>query len=222
MDGRRQWYLPDPHGNEAIGPLSHEDVVARLNSKQLRMDSFIWGTHFSESKWKRISELAEFSTIMERYPRSPLPKRHARGVHERPKQVTLEFAGDGQYGLQNIYRRFPRAPFAAEVIVHNQKRYCRGIATDISEKGVFIQISDLEAFEKGEEIVVTVRSNSEIGSFSAPGVVLRVSTKAGSEGYGIYFLRVNPGVRRQIAKYILNKLGGAAVEPAPQREREAA
>ena len=168
------------------------------------MDSYAWGAHLSESRWYRFFELDEFKEALQGYPKVQLPKRRSRGLVHQQRAIQLDMSQSGEYGKENLYRRFPRAPLESEAIVHNQKKYSRAICIDISEKGVFLKLEEPDLFEKGEEVMVTIRNAPVIGTISAHSVIIRVK-KTGS---GLYFLRMNPQVRRRIAQYVLKMLEG--------------
>ena len=133
----------------------------------------------------------------------------------------LEFNREGEYGRENAYRRYPRAPISAEVIIRNGHQYHRATAVDVSEKGLQIHIDNLDHYHRGEEVIVTIRNAPGIGTFSAPAVIMRVldgtqndhNGKKGKMGYGLFFLRLNPLVRRRVSAYVIKQLQAGAIVP---------
>jgi hypothetical protein len=125
----------------------------------------------------------------------------------------FEFRSEGEYGRENVYRRFPRAPLVTEVIIRNARQYHRAQSVDISEKGLQLQLADLDAYRRGEEVVITIRNAPGIGTFSAPAVVMRVLTEGDNRGYGVFFLRLNPLARRRVSAFIIQALRAGTVIP---------
>src|ERR1041385_6579556 len=56
---KREWFYPAADGTETVGPLTSEQVGDKLRTGELRVDDYIWGTHFSDQNWRRIFELEE-------------------------------------------------------------------------------------------------------------------------------------------------------------------
>jgi hypothetical protein len=112
----------------------------------------------------------------------------------------------GEYGAENAYRRYPRVPFNTEVIMRDDREYHRFRSIDISEKGVRIKVDDISMFTKGEEITITVRSAPGIGTFSCRGVVMRILRADEGPGYGIFFMQLNPNIRRRITQFVLDQM----------------
>lgn len=208
MSGGREWYLPHSQELEAKGPYTTEQIYNQLREGLLRFDDFCYCRDFEPAEWRRIIEIEDFHGALLENPQCPLPKLFKQGSVPQKFVFEAEFAKAGEYGEQNLYRRFPRVPIQADAIIHNEKNYCKGATVDISEKGVFVQTRAVEAFEKGEEVMVTLRSTSLLGTVSIPSVVLRVLQKGDREGFGIYFLRLNPVIKREIARYVLEILRG--------------
>lgn len=207
MDKKNQWYLPNDEAVAPEGPFSHEEIVARLESGQIGLDHYIWGSHFTETRWARIIELPEFSLCLSKYPLCPLPKKHSRGLSQQKKFANFDFSQkQGEYGIENEYRRFPRAPFSCQVIMHNQKDIIKCQTIDISEKGLSIEADNSLLFKVGEEIVVTILDTPYAGTFSMNATVMRSLDKP-FRGYGLYFLTVNPNLKRKIAQYVIESLG---------------
>lgn len=216
MKDDREWYLPDRDSMEAIGPVTTEDLIQRIKSGSLHKDEFVWGSHFSDDKWRRISEVEELlAPLKQDAPKLPPPPAIMR-PRKAPKEAPaprLEFSEEGEYGRENVYRRFPRAPLEVEVIIRNSRQYHRATSVDISEKGLQLQLADLTAYHRGEEVVITIRNAPGIGTFSAPGVVMRVLTEGKQQGYGVFFLRLNPLARRRISAYVIKQLQAGVLVP---------
>ncbi len=202
-----EWFLPNPDGlNEALGPLTAEYIMEEFADENLHLDSFVWNSSLEEQRWYRIFELKDFVKRLETYPKGPLPKKRSKGRSSQVVKVNFDYKQEGEYGIENEYRRYPRAPLKAEVIVHNQKIHCEGVSVDISEKGMYITIEDPSIFKRGEEVVVTLVEDEYFGTFSIPSVVMNLIDRDSSKGCGLYFLRLNPQIKRKIAEYVVKEL----------------
>jgi hypothetical protein len=208
MDKQHSWYLPNEETIIPDGPYSHDEILAKLQRGDLKIDAFIYGSHFSELRWSRISELPEFALTMAKYPVCPVPKKRSRGLSQtQVTQAQFDFSKNkGEYGIENEYRRFPRAPFKCDIIIHNQKQLLKCLAVDVSEKGLSIQVAENTLFNLGEEVVITLLDTPFAGTFSMNGTVMRSLDKP-YQGYGIYFLTINPSIKRKIAQYVIDTLG---------------
>lgn len=146
--------------------------------------------------------------------RPPVVLSHLPDSPIRLHEPHPEMIGALNYSTSNRYRRFPRTPIRADAILHdNQSRFIRATCVDISENGIYVYVTNLDVFEKGEELMVTVRNAPGIGTFSAPCAVIRVISESGEQGYGLSFLRISPVVRRQITRYVLSRMGREELEP---------
>jgi hypothetical protein len=123
-------------------------------------------------------------------------------------KVQHQHTSPAEAGGDNVYRRFPRVPFVTEVIMRDDREYYRFRSMDISEKGVQINVEDTSLFEKGEEVTITVRNAPGIGTFSCKGVVMRILRSDEGPGYGIFFMHLNPIIRRRIIQYVLDQMSG--------------
>lgn len=206
MVKNNSWYLPNDETIVPDGPFTSDEILARLQRGELKIDHFIYGSHFEEMRWARIGELPEFALAMTKYPVCPLPKKRSKGLAQ--KEVSkFDFSKDkGEYGIENEYRRFPRAPFKCDIIIHNQKQFLKCLAVDVSEKGLSLQTGENTLFNVGEELVVTFLDTSFAGTFSMNGTIMR-SLETPYHGYGIYFLTINPSIKRKIAQYVIDTLG---------------
>ncbi len=203
---QKEWYLPNRDGEDPLGPYTTDEVIRLLQKAEIRVDEYIYGSHFDDTRWERIQDIADFRDAVIAYPRAKLPKKHSKGISQKTKSVQINFNAEGEFGILNIYRRFPRAPFEAEAILHNNKRYCRVQCVDISERGIFMHLDRKDIFDKGEEVTITVRDPGNLGTFSSSCVVMRLKDKDSIPGLGVVFLRINPQVKRKIARYVLDIL----------------
>jgi hypothetical protein len=209
MAEKELWYLPSSDQMEPLGPFDTSEIQFKLDQGELSLDSYIYGAHFKEQKWMRLFELETFQSKFSLYPKCPFPKKRAKGLNQQLKTVKLNHSGKGEYGLENEYRRFPRAPMNGEAIIHNQKYFLKGSIKDISEKGLYLIGENKSAekiFTKGEEVILTVIDSDLDETFSTHGVIINIIEKGNSIGYGFFFLRLNPHVKRSIAEYVIKTL----------------
>ncbi len=203
---KSEWYLPDMNGPDPIGPYSFDDIVAKLEAGEINPATFVWGSHFTEQKWARILETPEFAKYAGSYPKCKTPKKRGKGSSERAV-AKLDFSKTtGEYGIENEYRRFPRAPMKCDIIVHDQKTFLKCESVDISEKGVSVLTDDNLRFAAGDEVIVTILDTPYAGTFSVRAIVMR-SLDRPFRGFGFYFLTISPMIKRKMAQYIIQKLG---------------
>ena len=91
---------------------------------------------------------------MQKAPLCPLPKEFSKGKPSDRKNVTIDYSKEGEFGRENLYRRYPRAPLEVEAIVHNQDKLFWGSNTDISEKGCYIYLNPDSTLKTGDEVVL--------------------------------------------------------------------
>src|SRR5258708_6910466 len=185
----KKWYLPDDTSLQPAGPLTTDEIAEKIKTGALKPDDFIWTEGLRLEKWHRVFEIAEFKNLLSANPICKLPAKFSKGIASpRPKVEHLSNV-EGEYGIENIYRRYPRAPVKAAVIAHNHERFVFGEAIDVSEKGVSIKLSnesDREVIRlaRGSELMVTVRHADVIPTFTAQAVVLRTITMDDNEVFG--------------------------------------
>lgn len=206
METDRKWYLPKAETFDATGPLSTEQVRRMLKNNEITIDSFIWNYEQVEERWVRIFECKEFQEFLQHYPKCKLPKRRSRGLASQVIRVQFKNTGKGEYGNENNYRRYPRAPIYAKAIVHNQNIFREALCVDISEKGVLVEVDDLSIFKEGDEVVLTLVEHEGLGTFSVTAVIIHKITKSGKNMFGLFFLKIAPQLKRRVAEYVISQL----------------
>lgn len=206
MSDVSQWYIPNPDNGEVVGPISLQEVHGLIEAGKLRMDSFIWSPKLETHRWHRLYEIKDFQKFLAPVPLAQLP-RHlgSRSAVRKPLSAAMQDVGTSG----NVYRRYPRIDFQTAALVHNQKDLLTSQVVDISEKGASLTINGEKAFDKGDEVTITFRNGKDnLGTFSVPAVVIRVESQIGSTKYGLFFLRLNPRIRRKIAHHVMKVLSG--------------
>lgn len=212
MSEQHYWYFAETKKDEISGPHTTQEIQSMLERQVLRPDDYVWASHLGSSRWQRICDVKFFHSYLVPYPTLKVPKLTGS---KGSKSSTLEFSGAGEFGTENMYRRYPRAPLDVEVILHDKIHLQRGRTIDISEKGVFFELSSLQSeFKKGDQVTVTFRkAPGELGTFSVKGVIVRFSETDTGGRYGVFFLRINPKIKRNIAQYIIKVLKDSKVHP---------
>lgn len=204
----KTWYIVDPKLNEAAGPYSTDDILKLLKSEKLRLDDFIFSNHFDTNKWVRIFECEEFKSTLARYPLCAPPrffKSKEKREQEIQKLIISEKAGD--YGIENIYRRYPRIPIEAGVVVHDGNTVHFGKSKDVSERGTFVLLDSKCSFKDGHEVKVTMRNlPNSIGTISMSAAIIKQTQENGEIGLALFFFKISPKVRRQLANLVLKQL----------------
>lgn len=201
-----KWFLPNEQTLRAEGPFGTEDILQKLSQHEIDYQDFIWSGDLPQKRWYRIYELDVFHKLMKPTPVTFLPEAVGKEKIQFKADSKVFANRDGEYGVENQYRRFPRAPLQAEAIIHDSTEIAFSQVIDISERGMSVRIIDEVPFEKGGEISVTVRPTSVLPAFNCRGVFIHMRPQEGHVQAGIYFLALNPNVRHQIAKYIIDQL----------------
>ena len=206
---KKEWFLPNEETLEAVGPLSLVEIKLKLENKELKIDSYIWGESLGKEQWVRIYELSFFLEKLEEYPKVAIPKIRSKGRAQQTKSVHLSFEGEGEYRQENEYRRYPRAPINAQAFIRNEDNICEIRCVDISEKGLLFELEKGDVFfDKGDEVNLTLFKHPFLGSFSIPSVVITILNKNNKKQYGVFFLRLNPQKRKKIASLVIDELKG--------------
>jgi hypothetical protein len=204
MSDKKEWFYAVHLAEEPRGPFSKKEVLELIEKDVLNLDDFVWAAHLKERKWHRIFELEDFATLLQVYPKCPLPKELAKGRRTERKKSGAEKRRQ-MYGGENRYRRYPRAPFRGRVFLSDDHHLERADAVDISEKGLFVTKDNADTnFRLGQTLHMTICDSAFGSSFSVYGVLVRA--EPGQTGYGFYFLRVDPRVKRKIARYVIDRL----------------
>ncbi len=203
MSEKKEWYLPDPKGQEPLGPFSIDEIIKKIKSGELKLDDFISYPAKTGRKWSRIFEFVELTTSMTPYPICPPPKVFSKGIYQTKDLEKSE--SDVVIEKLKSLSILPEVELNAYIIIHNRNTCIKGRALKISEKELLVKVSDKHDFEKGDEVSVTVFHSPDIKSFSVPSVVLDRS-KTTDNQIRLFFLRINPEVKRQVGKFIAENI----------------
>ncbi len=199
------WYLPNKDSKDPFGPFTLSAIIAQYNEGKLKLDDYIWNDNFESDKWIRLFEVEEIQKLFVKYPRYQTPSKKSKGSAQ-VKKVEIVTNKKGDYGSENEYRRYPRAPISMVVVLHNNESYVEAKCVDISEKGLFLHLAPGSGLEAGEHVTVTIVEHPVLGTCSLQSVIIHVIQKGSFQGLGIYFLRVNPNIKQKIAYYVVETL----------------
>jgi hypothetical protein len=208
MKKKDNWYLPDSETLDPLGPFNYEHIVELIKTGSIGVDDFIWNAEFPTERWVRIMEVPDFEETFAAYPRCKFPKKMSKG-QSNVKKISINYSDEhNNLARENEYRRYPRAPYRAKAIIHNQRIYIKGEVVDLSEKGLYLNVVSLDKFKPGEEVTITVLATDHMQTFSVRSVIINSKILKNSQGYGIYFLHINPQIRKSLAEYVVKKLNG--------------
>lgn len=195
-----EWYLPNGEESEPKGPYKAAQILQMIETRELTYFDYIWSVAYADRGWIQIYTLTEFHMSVP-FPKAPVPKVRSRGLMNSVKNVHLNFQREGEYGTENKYRRYPRSPIFGRIIIHDQMNITEGNSIDVSEKGMMIKITGDKKYNVGDELNLTyVSEDQSFETFSAQCVVVR---KVHDDTLGLYFLKINPIVKRNIANFII-------------------
>ena len=202
-----KWFLPNDQTLRAEGPFSTDEILQKLANQILDFQDFIWSQDLGENRWHRLYEVAVFGKCMRPRPVTFLPQNLSRGQIVIKPDTEIFANRAGHYGVENMYRRFPRAPLEVEAIIHDENEIVFCQTLDISERGMSVKTEKL-VFQKGAELSVTLRSDQQIGTFTCHAVIIHLADGESSHAnqMGLYFLTLNPNVRHRIANYVIQQL----------------
>lgn len=206
MSVNKKWFIPNDETLVAYGPFSTSEIVEKIRSGSLKLDNYIWSEERGQD-WLRLFEVDEFKNCLDQKPICKVPtniddksvKSNLNSVAENPEKKD-------EYGRENVFRRFPRAPYEASVILSDDKKGCLVTSIDICENGISIKVNNNFKINNTDEFTITIRNFPELGTFSVRSVVLREFKIEEQNVIGFYFLNLNPKYRRLIAKYVFGKL----------------
>lgn len=170
----RVWYILKT--NENYGPFTAIEMIKMLQSKTLYEFDFIWRQDFVS--WKRVADVDEF--------------------HESKIKEIFEASNQENNEVQKFFfrRRFPRAEYKCELLIHNRQEVYPAESMEISSGGASFRIERVE-FKIGDDIYLHFKPGQNVPAFNA---TCKIVSKNGTK-YGVSFTNVSNLVKEQIAKY---------------------
>jgi hypothetical protein len=159
-----------------FGPYRYLELVSLLQKNACTPEDFIWKPGFDD--WQRIRLTPEFTD-----------------------EILKKLAHMKSFAVDKviIQRRFPRVPYDAEVIIHDDLRVMFGSATKISEGGAFLEV-DKPTHQKGDRLKLHFTPGGVRVPFNCIAEVITVS-KAKPLGYSVKFIYLEEGDRKRIAEF---------------------
>lgn len=163
-----------------FGPYRYLDLVRLLQQNNCSPDDFVWKPSMSD--WQRIRQTPEFS-----------------------EDVLKKMASMKAFSVEKVFlkRRFPRIPYDAEVILHDEHRVQFGSAKSLSEGGAFIALEKL-GHSKGDRLKLHFTIGDLGDPFNCIAEITQVSKKP-PQGYNVKFIYLEDGDRKRISKYAKGK-----------------
>lgn len=171
----RVWYILKQ--NENYGPFCYLDLIQMLQSKTLFEHDFLWRT--GRLSWKRLADIEEFSS-------------------DRLKEVFKVLAEENNSTAEKVFfrRRFPRAKYKCELLVHDQQKVYSAQSMEISAGGASFKVPNVH-FEIDSQVYLHFKPGGDVPPFNA---VCRIVSKAG-EVYGVSFVNISTAIKDTIANY---------------------
>ena len=177
---KRIWYVLKQNNN--FGPFSKVELIQMLQGKTLNEYDFIW--HEGMSSWKRLADVNKFTV------------QDVKSIFEKNKST---LASD----KNNIFyrRKFPRAKYDGQAIVHDKKKVYKTVGLEISEGGAGLLIEEGK-FEVDQQIYLHFKPAQDVPSFNA---ICKIVSKKGNV-YGVQFVKIAAAAKSSIATFTGQKV----------------
>lgn len=174
----RVWYILKQ--NENYGPFTAAEMIQMLQSKTLFEYDFVWRQ--DQAAWQRLSDVEDFK-----------PEK-IKKIFENTYQQPVDPA-------QTFYRRrFPRAEYRCELLIHNQQKVFTAQSIQIGEGGASFELSGV-SFDLDSQIYLHFKPGRDVPAFNA---TCKVVSKNGNK-YGVAFVSVSSFAREFIEKFTSKK-----------------
>lgn len=171
----RVWYILKQ--NENYGPFCYLDLIQMLQSKTLFEHDFLWRT--GRLSWKRLADIEEFST-------------------DRLKEVFKVLAEEDKEKATEVFyrRRFPRARYKCELLVHDQHKVYSAVSMEISAGGASFKVPNV-SFDLDSQVYLHFKPGGDVPPFNA---VCRIVSRTG-DLYGVSFQNISTAIKDSIATF---------------------
>jgi hypothetical protein len=162
--------------NENYGPFSTFEMLQMLQSGTLFEYDFVWRP--DQSSWKRISDVNEFKP-------------------EKIKEL-FEVSSEEKNEIQKTFfrRRFPRAEYKSELLIHDHKKVYSAESIEISAGGASFKLDNAN-FAIGDQVYLHFKPGGDVPAFNATCKIVSQSANM----YGVSFLIISSSVKEQLDKY---------------------
>ncbi len=169
----RVWYILKVSDN--YGPFTAFEMIQMLQGKTLFEFDFVWRQ--DQLSWQRLADIAEF---------------HPDKIKEICK---TSFAENRE--IQNTFyrRKFSRANYKCELLIHNRHHVFSAESIEIGAGGASFTVDDAD-FEVGSQIYLHFKPGSDTPAFNATCTVV---SRNGSKHH-VSFIAVSSAVKDSIEK----------------------
>ena len=178
----RVWYILKV--NENYGPFTSVEMIQMLQNKTLFEFDFIWCQ--GQQSWKRLADVDEFH-------------------EDKIKEIyEASLTGEGDHSEPFYRRKFPRAKYKCELLIHDRKKVFAAESIEIGEGGASFKIDNAN-FKTGGQIYLHFKPGSDVPAFNATCTVV---SKSGNK-YGVSFITVSSAVKNSIEKFTNSVTGNS-------------
>lgn len=170
----RVWYILKQDDN--YGPFTAAEMIQMLQSKTLFEFDFVWRQ--DQEAWRRLADVPDFSA-------------------EKIRHI-YESMGEEQHDQQKTFfrRRFPRADYKCELLIHNNQRVFSAESLEISFGGASFRIDNVD-FNINDQVYLHFKPGNEVPAFNA---VCKIVSRNGKK-YGVSFVHISNVAKESIAKF---------------------
>ncbi len=184
---KQEWFVLK--WDNKYGPFSYMDIIKMLQSKSIFEFDYVWKSEFDN--WKRVAEVPEF----------------------KQDSVKELFKSNKEFDEKNVFfrRRHERVTFNGSILVHDNNNVWKGSAIEISEEGAGLVMHN-SMITPGQSIYLHFKPGDSVPPFNAvcevvsKGYIKDVKDKNAPIKYGVKFLKIQPGTKKAIKKYIMEKV----------------
>jgi hypothetical protein len=170
----RLWYILKQ--NENYGPFTAIEMIQMLQSKTLYEYDFIWRQ--GQPAWQRLADVHDFRP-------------------EKVKEIYESLSVDEQKKSAAFFRRrYPRAVYQCEILLHNEKKLYNAENLEIGFGGACFSLEGVD-FPLESEVHLHFRPGHEVPAFNA---ICKVVSRNGFK-YGVSFVKVSHLAQESIAQY---------------------
>jgi len=159
-----------------FGPYRYLDLVKLLQQNNCSPEDFVWKPSMSD--WQKIRLTPEFSD-----------------------KVLKKLAHLKTFSSEKVFlqRRFPRVPYDAEVILHDEHSVHFGNVRSLSEGGAFVQLEKV-THSKGDRLKIHFTPGDVGEPFNCIAEITQVK-KDKPLGYNVKFIYLEESDRKRIASF---------------------
>lgn len=166
-----EWFVLK--GEAKFGPFATDELVGLLQQKSVYPFDFCW--HAGMAEWTRVADVAQFKPDQ------------IRNLKQTNSSVFIE-------------RRFARAKFAAEVILHDGRQVWRARARELSGGGIGVNLRRAPAIAPGQTLSLHCAAHDGLPAFNATCEVVAIAVVGDDSAveYGLRFLELSPDAQASI------------------------